>query len=71
MNNKELMEKLKKLRIKKDYGTWYYEKCKEIDVDWYLYDLYEEVDDKKKYVGSFATYADMFYFIKYGINLSL
>lgn len=59
---------IKKLRVKKEYGVWYYEKYKEIDVDWDLYNLF---NDKMEYVGTFGIYNDMKYFIETGINLSM
>lgn len=59
---------IKKLRVKKEYGVWYYEKYKEIDVDWELYNLF---NDKMECVGTFGIYNDMKYFIENGINLSM
>lgn len=33
---------IKKLRVKKEFGTWYYEKIREIDMEFDLYYLYNE-----------------------------
>lgn len=52
---------IKKLRVKKEFGTWYYEKTRELDMEFDTYYLYNE---KREYVGTFGIYNDMKYFIE-------
>lgn len=59
---------MKRLKIKKQYGVFYYEKIREIDMEFDLYYLYNE---KKEYINTFAFYNDMKYFIETDLNLSL
>lgn len=59
---------IKKLRVKKEFGTWYYEKTRELDMEFDTYYLYNE---KRECVGTFGIYNDMKYFIENGINLSM
>lgn len=63
--NKKVNE-MKKLRIKKEYGLWYYEKiCPswENDLDAPIYYLY---DSEMELIASFGTYYQMAAAIKYG-----
>lgn len=55
---------MKKLRIKKEYGIWYYKKI----VDKYSLDapIYELYDCNEKIIASFGAYYQMAEAIKYG-----
>ena len=58
---------MKKLRIKKEYGIWYYIKLNPTatnDLDGPIYELYNE---DQQFVATFGTYSDMRYYIETGI----
>lgn len=62
---------MKQLRIKKEYGTWYYEKKWDAEVmnkydeegSW-VYDLY---DERGEFVTEFITYDSMRLYITEGV----
>ena len=54
---------MQKLRIRKEFGTWFYEKEESYDLDAPIYHLY---DDKQNYVGTFGIYHQMNEAIKHG-----
>jgi hypothetical protein len=52
-----------KVKCKKQFGIWYYEKIQSDDLDAPIYELY---DDKKRFVNTFVCYNDMKYYIETG-----
>lgn len=52
---------MKKLRVNKKYGVWYYEKIKDIGMGWYMYSVQSE-DGKEHYI--LGSYSDMVACIK-------
>lgn len=54
---------MKKLRIKKELGTWYYEKIDGYDLDAPIYYLY---DENKNYVEAFGCIGDIRYYLETG-----
>ena len=59
--------KMKKLKCKKEFGTWYYEKISpdglnELDAP--IYELYSIDGDQ---IGCFGCYGDMKYFVESGV----
>lgn len=57
---------LKKLRCKKEFGIWYYEKImpnEYNDFDAPVWDLY---DENKKYIGIAGSYNEMLYYVEHG-----
>lgn len=57
---------MKKLRCKKEFGTWFYEKIEHYDLDAPIYELYNE---NGQYENAFGCYSDMKYYIETGIIL--
>lgn len=60
------MKDLKKLRCKKQFGTWYYKKVMPNvynDFDAPVYELY---NDKKEFVFLCGYYSEMFMYVEYG-----
>lgn len=55
-----------KVRCKKEYGTWFYEKLTGGDLDAPVYDLYST---DGKFVAEFGSYGDMKYYIETGVLL--
>lgn len=58
---------MKKLKIKKEYGVWYYKKIEATiynDLDAPIYELY---DENQKLVNEFGSYGDMKYYAETGI----
>lgn len=58
---------MKKVRCKKEYGTWFYEKVEHYDLDAPIYELYTE---EGNFENTFGSYADMKYYIETGIVLA-
>lgn len=62
---------MKKVRCKKEYGVWYYEKVMPTDeneLDAPLYELTSE-EDQSHFI-TFGSYNDMMFYIQTGIILS-
>ena len=62
-------ETMTKLRCKKEYGTWFYEKelaTWQNGLDAPVYHLF---DEDRKFAESFGSYGDMKYFVETGIVL--
>ena len=58
---------MKKLRCKKEFGIWFYEKENPNDyndLDAPIYTLY---DEQRNYICTFAYYNDMKYYLETGI----
>lgn len=55
-----------KLRCKKEYGKWFYEKESSYDLDEPIYNLYNE---EGKFISTFGGYNDMKYFVETGTIL--
>lgn len=57
---------MKKLKCKKEFGVWYYEKISPNcynDLDAPIYELY---DENQKLVNEFGSYGDMKYYVETG-----
>lgn len=54
---------MKKVRISKEYGTFYYEKIMDYDLDAPIYEVY---DSEKRYLITCGCYDEMIAFIKGG-----
>lgn len=57
---------MKKVKCKKEYGTWYYTKLEDFDLDGPIYVLFDEEHER---VTNFGCYSDMKYYIETGIIL--
>ena len=58
---------MKKLRCKKEYGTWYYNKVMpDGDLEFPIYELFNE---NKMLISTFVYYQNMIYYVKTGVNL--
>ena len=58
---------MKKLKIKKSLGVWYYQKITSNnlnDLDAPIYELYNA---NKEYIATFAYYGDMIYYLEEGV----
>ena len=62
----EKASEFKKVRCKKEFGSWFYKKVIGGDLDAPIYELYT---DDKKYENTFGSYSDMKYYIETGIIL--
>lgn len=61
------MDGLKRLRVKKQYGVWYYKKITPAwwdDVDGVIWELY---DADGKFINNFPFFADMKIYVEDGI----
>lgn len=58
---------MKKLRCRKEFGTWFYKKLEHYDLDAPIYELY---DKNEKFVNTFGSYNDMKYFVETGVVLA-
>ena len=56
---------MKKLRCKKQFGTWYYEKIMPDDYNDLDEPVWELYDENKKYVGTAGYYDELFYYVEY------
>lgn len=56
---------MKKLRCKKQFGTWYYEKIMPNDYNDLDGPIWELYDENKKFVGIAPFYSDMFYYAEF------
>lgn len=56
---------MKKVRISKEYGTFYYEKIMDYDLDAPIYEVY---DSNKKYLATRGCYDEVISFIKSGCD---
>lgn len=54
---------MKRLKCKKAYGLWQYEKIEDYDLDAPIYELY---DEHGAFVSSFGSYGDMKYYVETG-----
>lgn len=52
---------MKRVKISKTLGIWFYTKFKSYDMEHYTYELYNE---KKEYIATFPFYDDMLYYIE-------
>lgn len=62
----EKSSQFKKLRCKKELGTWFYKKVEGGDLDAPIYELY---DANNKFECTFDCYADIKYYLETGIVL--
>lgn len=56
---------MKKVRISKEYGTFYYEKIMDYDLDAPIYEVY---DSNKKFLATCGCYDEVINFIKSGCD---
>ena len=62
----EKSSELKKVRCKKEFGTWFYKKIDGGELDAPIYELYKENGEFK---NTFGSYGDMKYYIETGVVL--
>lgn len=62
----EVASKLKKVKCKKEFGTWFYIKLQGGELDAPIYELYKE---DGQFENTFGSYSDMKYYIETGIVL--
>lgn len=60
---------MKKVRAKKEYGTWYYNRIKADNMNCLDADVYELYDESQNFVTEFGSYGDMKYYIETGVIL--
>ena len=58
---------MKKVRCRKEFGTWFYKKIEHYDLDAPIYELYRE---DGTFDNTFGSYNDMKYYIETGIILA-
>lgn len=60
---------MKKLKISKNFGVWFYERITPSSENGLDAPLYELQKDDKTDGGTFGSFNDMLYYIKFGKNI--